>query len=267
VTGDPPDNLNRVTLRRAGVTLSALVATEGSRPPVLLLHGLAGSARELRPLAAALHADGHPVVVPDQRGHGRSTRRPADLSRAAYVADAAAFLTRPAVVIGQSMGAHTAMLTAAAHPEPTLGLVMIEGGVGGSTEDYPARLGAWFAGWPVPFADLAAARAYLGERSPFPADLERGPDGLRPRFDADVMEAAIRAVADTARWPEWESLSGPALLIQGGSGTMAAAEVKRMLERPAVSHALVAGAGHDVHLDAPAETLALIRDFIARLPR
>lgn len=258
-------SMSRFYLQRDDVALAALSFPGGPRPPVLLLHGLAGSSEELRPLAEALHADGHPVTVLDQRGHGRSTRRPADLSRAAYVADAAAFLTEaePGWLIGQSMGAHTAMLTAAAHPELTRGLVMIEGGVGGSTDDYPTRLGAWFASWPLPFADPAAARAHLGERSPFLLDLEERPDGLRPRFDPDIMETAIRSVAETARWPEWESMRVPTLLIQGETGTMDPPELARMRTRPAVRHALVAGAGHDVHLDAPAETLTLIRAFLA----
>lgn len=183
------------------------VLTGGSGPLVVILHGLAGSAAEMVPLASALIDGGHRVVVPDQRGHGHSERRPADVSREAYVADVLALLDPgdPAWLVGQSMGAHTAMLAAAADPSLVRGLVMIEGGVGGSTDDYPEKLRAYFASWPVPFADVEAARAFLGDRpiaDAWIADLERRDDGLWPRFDPGVLKAAIAGVAATARWDE-----------------------------------------------------------------
>jgi pimeloyl-ACP methyl ester carboxylesterase len=248
----------------ADVRLSALCGA-GDRGLVVLVHGLAGSAAELGVLATAVNRDGYRVVVPDQRGHGHSGRRPADLSRAAYVADLIGHLDEQAWLVGQSMGAHTAMLTAAARPDLVRGLVMIEGGVGGATDDYPSRLGAWFAGWPAPFADEAAALAFLGDTPigrAWVADLERREDGLRPRFDADVMEAAIREVAATARWAEWSSITAPTLLIEGANGNQNPAEVRRMREKPGVKHVLVADAGHDVHLDQPATAHGLIRDFL-----
>src|SRR6184192_1915671 len=59
-------------------------------PPhrILLLHGLAGTRSEWSDLTPRLVADGHRVVSYDARGHGDSTRRPSDVSRAACVADA-----------------------------------------------------------------------------------------------------------------------------------------------------------------------------------
>ncbi|WP_425577207.1 alpha/beta fold hydrolase [Nesterenkonia rhizosphaerae] len=53
---------------------------------MLLLHGLAGSSLELLPTGKILLRT-HRVLLLDQRGQGRSTRRPADLSREAFVAD------------------------------------------------------------------------------------------------------------------------------------------------------------------------------------
>jgi len=257
-------SLDRVWLERDGIRLSALRA-DGDGVPVVLLHGLAGSAVELAPLAAGLGADGHQVVAVDQRGHGHSTRLPADVSRAAYVADAVAFLDEPAWLIGQSMGAHTAMLVAAARPDLVRGLVMIEGGVGGATDDYPARLGSWFAGWPAPFADEAAAREFLGDTPmarAWLADLEARDDGLWPRFDADIMEAAIRGVASTACWPEWRRVTAQTVLVQGEHGNQDPDEVRRMRAKPGVRHIVVAGAGHDVHLDRPDETLQFLRALL-----
>jgi len=154
----PSVSAGRFTLERDGVELSGL-SGGGDGDLVVLLHGLAGSAAEMVPLGEAL---GRRYVALDQRGHGLSTRRPGDLSRPAFVDDVVAVLgEEPAWLVGQSMGAHTAMLVAA--QRPVKGLVMISGGVGGSTDDYPKKLGAWFASWPVPFADEAAARGFLGD--------------------------------------------------------------------------------------------------------
>jgi pimeloyl-ACP methyl ester carboxylesterase len=237
---------------------------------VVFLHGLAGSAAEMAPLGKAV---GKRFVALDQRGHGHSTRRPSDLSRRAFVDDVLAVLgDEPAWLVGQSMGAHTAMLVAA--ERPVEGLVMISGGVGGSTDDYPKKLGEWFASWPVPFADEVAARSFLGDRAiteAWLADLERRPDGLYPRFDADVMEGIMRPVADSARWDAWEHITAPTLLIRGEDDDADPTELERMARRPNTETATIAGAGHDVHLEEGDLIAQLIRRFIggcwARPPR
>src|ERR1700744_6422890 len=74
----------------AGVGLGWREAGDGGRP-VVLLHGLFGDGATLAgtPLAQALVAGGHRVILPDLRGHGDSGR-PHDpaCSRPAVAADA-----------------------------------------------------------------------------------------------------------------------------------------------------------------------------------
>ncbi|MEV4278502.1 alpha/beta fold hydrolase [Actinoplanes xinjiangensis] len=263
--------MRRVEVHRPDVVLSCLDGGHGD-DVVVLLHGLAGSAEEMRPTATAL-LPGHRVIVVDQRGHGHSTRRPADLSRRAYADDVAAVVERlaggrPVTLVGQSMGGHTAMLTAAWHPHLAGRLVLLEAGVGGEgAEDYPAKLGDWFASWPVPFADLRAAAAFLGSTPIAQAwlgDLEECADGLRPRFEPEVMRAAIAAVAETARWAEWASVRVPTLLVRGANGTMAESEARRMLaSRPGVSQVVVPDAGHDVHLERHDAWIAALTAFLS----
>jgi pimeloyl-ACP methyl ester carboxylesterase len=263
--------LFRFEVRRGDVVLSGLRGGAGG-DPVVLLPGLAGTALELAPTAAALVPE-HQVLVLDLRGHGFSTRRPADLSRQAFVDDVLAVIDasvpgEPVTLVGQSMGAQTAMMVAAARPETVRGLVMLEGGVGGSTEDYPTELGKWFRSWPVPFAEPADAVRFLGGGPMAEAwgrDLESRADGWWPRFDPDVMETTIRGVADVARWDEWQRITAPTLLVFGGRNKRDEAELRRMIElRPDVEQATIADAGHDAHLDQPAAWLAVLRDFLDR---
>lgn len=166
------------------------------------------------------------------------------------------------VLVGQSCGAHTALMTAAAHPEAVACLVLIEGGVGGEGEEHTRPVGDWFASWPQPFPDRQAAVDFLGGGPAGEAwadGLEHTRDGLRSRWDADVLHEVLLAVHRQDRWAEWRSVSVPTLLVRGQDGSQPAAEFAAMLaQNPLAEGVVVPGAGHDVHLDAPAEAARLI---------
>ncbi|PTL72402.1 alpha/beta hydrolase [Rathayibacter caricis DSM 15933] len=249
----------------------ALVAPDGTRLSfldsggtgrlVVILHGLAGSAEEFAPTARAL--PDHRVVLLDQRGHGHSEPRPSDVSREAFVADVAALLERegPAILVGQSMGAHTAMLVAAAHPELVDRLVLLETAEGGDGE----VVAGWFRSWPLPFADRDAARAFLGDGAladAWIADLVEGPDGLRPRFDPEVMARAIEPLA-VPRWAEWEAVAAPTLLVYGEHGMFAGGVRDAFAARGRdVRRVDLPGGSHDAHLDAAEGWIAALREFV-----
>jgi len=227
----------------------------GEEPAVLLVHGLAGSASELLPTARALA--GRAVILVDQRGHGRSTRRPEDRSREAFVADVVEVIEReasgPVDLVGQSMGAHTAMLVAAARPDLVRRMVLLEGDQGsGAPADHEA-LGAFFAGWEAPFATREEAAASLGGgalAAAWAADLEETADGLRPRFDADVMVEAISHVA-VPRWDEWRSVVAPTLVVYGERGMFSESQQSAFVAANAnATRVVLRDASHDAHLDA-----------------
>lgn len=246
---------------------------DGDLPAVVLLHGLAGSAREWEPTAAAI-ADEWRVIHIDQRGHGDSTRRPGDVSRRAFVDDVVAVVEacvpgERVLLVGQSMGAHTAFMVAAARPDLVAGLVMLEGHADGAERpDEAAELGRYFASWPVPFADERTARHFLGDDSivdAWIADMEEGAEGLRPRFDADVMEGVIAAVHET-RWAEWEELSVPVLVVFAENGMFSEQRRQELIRRN--SRALrvdIPGAGHDAHLDSHDAWVAALRSGLRDL--
>ena len=240
----------------------------GTGAPVVILHGLAGSAAEFFATADAL-AEYRSILV-DLRGHGRSTRRPVDLSREAFVDDVIRVIEtvagEPATLVGQSLGAHTALLVAAARPDLVQRLVLLEGGAGGGTVDGHAELRDYFQSWPVPFESQAAAREFLGSgplATAWVNDLEERSDGWVPRFDPDVMLAAINGVL-TPRWTEWETVQVPSLVVYAEHGMFAAADKAEFVRRGnAVQRADLAGASHDAHLDAFQDWVTVLRSFLA----
>ena len=242
----------------------------GGGPPVVILHGLAGSAKEFFPTADAL-PDFRTILI-DLRGHGRSTRSPSDLSRQAFVDDVVyvikAVVGGPVTLVGQSMGGHTAMLVAAARPDLVLRLVLLETGPGSGTPIQNEAMGDFFRSWPVPFPNHEVARAHLGAgplEQAWLADLEQCSDGLWPRFDADVMVAAINAVSEP-RWREWESIDAPTLVVFGENGMFTSGEKSEFVRRGnKVIRLDLAGASHDAHLDAFEDWITALRSFLSPL--
>lgn len=258
------------TVRSAGVSLCCYDAERGE-PVVVLLHGLAGHAGEWELTAEALAGDVR-IIAFDQRGHGRSTRRPEDTAPEAFVTDVVAVINQlagggPVALVGQSMGAHIAMLVAAHHPDLVERLVMVEGGVGGGGQDMVDRVAGSLSAWPVPFAHHAEALSYFGGDTPrgraWVGGLEAHPDGLWPCFDAEVMIAALGAVEATARWHEWTSISQPTLLVVGGAASAGSDEIAQMSRlRPGPGVVIIPGAGHDLHLEQTDVWVTTLRRFL-----
>ncbi|WFR82570.1 alpha/beta hydrolase [Arthrobacter sp. Y-9] len=265
----------RKTIRRNDGTIISLFDQGGEGPTLILLHGLAGSAREFLPTAASLKGRFRVLAV-DQRGHGLSTRRPADLTRDAFAQDVVAVIEELApgqavVVAGQSMGAHTAFLTAAARPDLIDRLIMLEGHPGGNENPSEAvRIGQFFASWPPVFPNVETAREALGSSElarAWIADLEPISAGWRPRFDADVMQRVIEHV-HVPRWKEWEQLKVPTVAIFAENGMFTDGEKDEMIRRrPDTRRVDLPGGGHDAHLDALTQWLSVLdRALTAGIP-
>lgn len=238
----------------------------------MLLHGLAGHAGEWDLLGRRLESR-YRIVAVDQRGHGASERHPRDVSRAAYVADVRAVIDELAlqspVLVGQSLGGHTAMLTAAAHPELVGGLVLIEAGPG-QHPNVTADTGAWLDLWPTPFPSREAAVEYFGGgpvAEGWVAGLEERGGEWWPRFDRKVMVASLMENARRSFWHEWSRVSCPSLLVLGQSSFIPAREIDQMLQKRSGLVAMsIPGTGHDLHLQKPGALTAALSDFLATLP-
>ena len=255
---------------RDGVRLACL-DHGGDGSAAVLVHGLAGHAGEWDGTAAWLDAS-HRVVAPDARGHGRSERRPGDVSRAAYVDDLAHWIDvlqlAPAVVIGQSLGAHTAFLLAARRPELVRALVVAEA-TPEPDPDAPGSVEGWLSSWPVPFAGREDALAFFGDTvwgRAWADGLERRDDGLWPAFDVEVMVASLAETAERDCWEEWRRISCPALVVRAGDDGVPAELVDRMVaEAQNASSAVVPDAGHDLHLCQPERWRKVVESFLERV--
>ena len=117
-----------IAVSRPGLTLHGEVAGDG--PLVLALHGLSATRRYVLHGSRSLERSGYRVVLSDARGHGQSDPAPArsDYRYAEYAEDAVAILdhlgVERAVLVGHSMGAHTAARVALTHPDRVAALVL-----------------------------------------------------------------------------------------------------------------------------------------------
>jgi len=137
------------TAAAGGAQLAGEEAGEGT--PVVLLHGLTATRRYVVMGSRALERGGHRVVLYDARGHGASSPAPdpAAYDYATLAADLLAVLDDRgidrAVLVGASMGAHTALAFALAHPDRVTALCVATPAFDPEDYDAPGRLARWDA--------------------------------------------------------------------------------------------------------------------------
>ena len=109
--------------------------TLGEGPPVVLLHGLSATRRNVVQGSRALVKRGYRLISYDARGHGRSAPAPS-YEYGDLVEDLAAVLAHldleRAALVGSSMGAATAMAFALDEPDSVAALVQITPAYAGS---------------------------------------------------------------------------------------------------------------------------------------
>jgi pimeloyl-ACP methyl ester carboxylesterase len=115
----------------AGVRLAVRQSGPPDGDPVVLLHGITMTRDYVLMGSTELEQSGYRVIAYDARGHGRSTAPadPADYGYDELLADLLsvldAFEVERAVLVGSSMGCHTAIRLALDHPERVAALTAI----------------------------------------------------------------------------------------------------------------------------------------------
>ena len=120
--------MSELSVRNDGISLSGEESGEG--PAVVLLHGLTATRRYVVMGSRALERAGHRVIAYDARGHGRSEAAPDRAYGYEHLTeDLLAVMDQAgvqrAVLAGASMGAHTAVRFALAHPERMAALALV----------------------------------------------------------------------------------------------------------------------------------------------
>jgi pimeloyl-ACP methyl ester carboxylesterase len=120
----------------------------GDGPPVVLLHGLSATRRNVVQGSRALLRRGYRLIAYDARGHGASSPAPA-YDYAGLIEDLEAVLAEleveRAALVGSSMGAATAMAFAMRHPERSAAVVQITPAYNGAARTGNVDDGAWDA--------------------------------------------------------------------------------------------------------------------------
>jgi pimeloyl-ACP methyl ester carboxylesterase len=204
------------------------VAGEGL--PIVLCHGITATRRYVVHGSRALERAGHAVVSYDARGHGESDPAPVGegYGYPRLVADLEAVVAATVgearfVLAGHSMGAHTAVAYALAHPDRLAGLVLIGPVYNGEIE--PGSLVYW---------DGLAAALEQGGADGFVDYIDRE-QGIDPRWRHSVLrftrerlsrqrhpEALVDALREVPRSRPFDSIEDlgrlrmPTLIVASG---------------------------------------------------
>jgi pimeloyl-ACP methyl ester carboxylesterase len=245
---------------------SQVYGESGDRPPLLIAHGLFGSARNWGVIAKRL-SETRRVVAVDMRNHGESPW--ADIhDYPAMADDLAEVIDGRCDVLGHSMGGKAAMVLALTHPDKVNRLVVADIA-------------------PVAYAHTQAHLVAAMERLDVSVVATRG-DADRA-LAAEVEDAGVRAFLLQSldlrekRWrlnlgvlgreipkilsfPEVAGrFDGPALFLSGANSSYVLPEHRDRIRAlfPAARFAKIPGAGHWLHAEKPREFEAAVAAFLA----
>jgi len=241
------EQVNEHQLNANGVTLNVLeVAPEqGHAPCVVMLHGLRDSAWSLLPVATAIcqpgaHHPGYRVLLPELRGHGRSSRSEA-YAMPNFLLDlhgvVSSYTDGACALFGHSLGGHIVTKYAALFPEIVKAMLVVEG-LGPPARPHEGNPGAEMRVYrdmlltrlaersssSRPLADAADASARLQRNNPrlteeqanriAPHLVEAVEDGLRWAFDSRANSVFLGvSTADNIRF--WQQVQAPTCFVSG----------------------------------------------------
>ncbi|MSP00663.1 MAG: alpha/beta fold hydrolase [Acetobacteraceae bacterium] len=242
----------------------------GSGPPVVLLHGLFGAARNFGAVQRAL-APVFRVIALDARNHGASPHA-AGMRYETLAADVLETLDAidvpHAAVIGHSMGGKTAMRAAVMAPERFDRLLVADiapvpyqhgnNGVAAAMRAIPLDAALSRAAAEAALMDAVATpatRAFLVQNIQF---------GPSPHWRIGLDEIAA-AIPDLEGWETPPgTYDGPVLFVSGARSDHVLPEHRPAIRAlfPATRFVTVKNAGHWLHADNPAGFLSVVEAFL-----
>ena len=241
-----------------------------AHPPLLIAHGLFGSAKNWGAIAKrlALHRQ---VVTVDMRNHGDSPRSPEHTypAMAADLAETIAAHGGRADLLGHSMGGKAAMTLALTKPLRVRRLIvadMAPVAYGHSQMPYVRAMQA------VDLAGLtrrSEADAALAVHVPEPAlrafflqSLAFEDGRARWKLNLDALAEQMPGIMDFPA--SAASFDGPTLFLTGARSDYVRPEHWPRIRAlfPAAEHRAIPGAGHWLHADAPGPFIAAVSAFL-----
>ena len=244
---------------------------------MLFLHGFMGLAEDWRDVSAGLD-ERFLCVAPDLPGHGASLGMPPDR----YTMEGAARSVLGvldgtgvdrATVVGYSMGGRLALYLALRHPDRCAGLFLESASPGLEHDGEKAERRRADEG-KAERLESGDLREFLRDwyRQPLFAPLARD-EGLLRRAIEDKMRNDPAELARSLRgmgtgsqpslWGELPKLRVPTLAVAGELDEKFVGISQRMASLcPPMRTAVVPGAGHNVHAEAPGEYIASLRGFL-----
>lgn len=257
---------------------------EGEGEALLLIHGMAGSSATWRAILPQL-AKKYRVIAPDLLGHGQSAKPRSDYSLGAFAVGLRDLLDElgvdSATVVGHSLGGGIAMQFLYQHPEYCRRLVLISSGGLGDDVGLILRLlsapGAELV-MPViaPAPVLRAGNAVrgslssMGLRSPRGAEIWNAYSSFSDPATRGAFLRTLRSVVDY-RGQAVSALNRlqlraemPTLAIWGADDTIIPVDhaYAAMKARPDCRVEVLPGVGHFAQVEAPAEVVDLIDEFM-----
>ena len=257
-----------------GLSLHYLDWGNSNSAPVVLLHGLCGSAHYWDFFASSIASEYH-VIALDQRGHGNSSWANS-YGPKAYVLDLETFTDNLGldkfVLIGHSMGGINAIIYAAQHPDLISALIIVDIGPEINSAGIE-RMERERAIEPEAFGSEEEAISYMKKVEPRQSNdfiqhqvkyaLKQDNKGnLTFKYDPALRSTELRS-------PDWlwdyiGHVVCPTLLIHGLESDMLAAEVATLMVSKLAFGSLVdiGKAGHSVPGDNPEAFEATVCKFL-----
>ncbi len=240
------------------------------KPPMLVLHGMLGSARNWQTTGRDLARHFH-VFALDARNHGKSPHAP-EMNYAVLAGDIIAWMDSrgmtKAVLVGHSMGGKTAMLLACRHPNRVERLVVVD--IAPKDYYWVAHRGEFAAMNELELVDLQSRQEAEmrfearvpshGMRKFLTTNLERDDHGgWHWTVNLPVLTASLPALEKDSLAPD-DRYAGPALFVAGGRSPYVQAEDHAAILRhfPAARIEVIADSGHNPHMDRREEFVRLV---------
>jgi esterase len=245
----------------------------GQGRPIIILHGLFGSARNWQGIARSL-ADSHRVITPDLRNHGQSPHEE-NMSYQEMADDVIAIADQlnlnDFIMVGHSMGGKVAMTAALSTPERFSALAVIDIAPVSYEHDFNVLIAAMNSLNLESLKSRTQAEEALNKAIDDKSviqlllqNLVRSDEGFKWRINLEGILANLNLIGQFPDTLINTPCRLPTLFLGG-----AESDYLRSIHNPAIYEhfpaaeiTMVNGAGHWLHAEKPTEFLKHIKSFI-----